>query len=280
MKNIFINYNSKLINAHTPIITAQNRGFRYGDGFFETMRWHEGKIVLAKEHFKRLLTTLELLAFDKPKHFTPTFLQNEIEKVIVKNQHQQFARIRLSIFRGNGGLYDVENHHPNYIIETWQLPHHYQLNENGLVINFYEDAKKDYHNFSHLKTNNFLPYTMAALWAKKKQLNDAIILNNHNHVVETTLANIWIAKDDVVKTPNLQQGCIAGVMRKYLLKCLQQEKYKVEENTITIEDILQADEIFITNIIKGIAWVKQCGNVEYKNELVKKIFNRFINSLL
>lgn len=279
MKKVLINYNSKLLNANTPIITAQNKGFRYGDGFFETMRWQEGKIVLVEEHFERLFSTLDLFEFDKPKHFTPNFLQNEIEKLINKNQHQHFARIRLTIFRGTGGLYDAENHHPNFIIETWQLHHHYQFNENGLVINFYEDAKKDYHSFSHLKTNNFLPYTMAALWAKNNQLNDAIILNNHNHVVETTLANIWIVKDDVVKTPNLQQGCIAGVMRKYLLKCLQQEKYKVEESTITIEDILQADEIFITNTIKGIAWVKQCGNVEYKKKLTKILFKKFIQVL-
>lgn len=279
MKQVKINYNGKLVDANTPIITAENRSFRYGDGFFETMRWHQNKIVLANYHFERLFATLELLGFEKPKHFTVAFLQNEIEELLIKNNHLQNARIRLNIFRGDGGLYDAENHHPNYIIETWALPNYFQFNENGLIIDVYKDAKKTCDNFSHLKTNNFLAYTMAALWAKKQQLNDAVVLNSNSNVADTTIANIWIVKDGIIKTPAIIEGCIAGVMRKYLLHCLQKENYPVVETTISVEDVLQANEVFLTNAIKGIAWVKQCGKSEYQTQLAPFLFNQFIQTL-
>ncbi|MBL0147083.1 MAG: aminotransferase class IV [Chitinophagaceae bacterium] len=190
-----------------------------------------------------------------------------------KNKHQKFARIRLSVVRGNGGLYDAENHNPNYIVQTWALPDGKgTLNQNGLVLNIYKEALKSCDAFSNLKHNNFLPYTMAALFAKKNNCNDALVLNGYNRICDSSIANVFIVKDEIIYTPPLSEGCIAGVTAAYVIAKLQNSLYKVIEKPLQINDVLNADEVFLTNSIQNIQWVKQIDNSVYKNEMIQKIY--------
>ena len=82
-------------------------------------------------------------------------------------------------------------------------------------------------HFSHIKTNNYLPYLMGALWAKENKLDDAVILNNYNRVADATIANIFLVKNSIITTPSLSEGCVDGVMRKYLLHSFQKENISV-----------------------------------------------------
>ncbi|MCX6294032.1 MAG: aminotransferase class IV [Sphingobacteriales bacterium] len=163
----FINYNGKYIDDSNPIIQANNRGFRFGDGIFETMKFKKGKIIFVDEHLSRLWQGLKRFQFDLPKLFTPDYLEKQILGLVQKNKNSS-ARIRLTVFRGNGGLNDPENHNPNFIIETWNLPEtNGDLNENGLQCILFKDALKSIDAFSNLKHNNYLPYLMGAIEAKK-----------------------------------------------------------------------------------------------------------------
>ncbi|MBP9213754.1 MAG: aminotransferase class IV family protein [Chitinophagaceae bacterium] len=275
-----LNFNGTILNANKPIIEANNRSFRYGDGCFETMKAVKGKIIHATEHFERFFQTLELLQFDKISYLTPAYLHNQINELLQKNQHQQLARIRLTLFRGNGGLYDAENHFPNYIIQTWDLNSaNNQLNENGLVIDVFKDAKKTFDSYSHIKSNNYLPYLMAALWAKKNHLNDALLLNPFNRIADATIANIFIVQNGIVKTPTFTEGGVNGIMKNYLLQCLKNENIPFEETLLTTEDLHLAQEVFLTNSIYGIKWVKQCGNTNYTMQLSGLLHNQFIKKL-
>ena len=253
MSNEKLIHNGKLLDADKLLISPNNRSFRYGDGCFETMKIVKGNICLADLHFERLFTSLELLQFEKPNYLAAALLKEQILQLANKNHHSKLARIRLTFFRGDGGLYDAENHFPNYIIQSWQLnPQTNQLNENGLVVDIFKDAKKVCDNYSHLKSNNYLSYAMAALWAKKNHLNDALLLNAYNNISDATIANVWIVKDGIIKTPALTEGCVAGVMRRYLLKKIREAAMPVEEGQITVDDVLQAQEVFLTNAIYGI----------------------------
>lgn len=239
-----------------------------------------GKIALSKYHFERLFTSLELLQFDKPNYLTADYLLNQINELAAKNYHGKLARIRLMIFRGNGGLYDPENHLPNWLIQTWGLnPQNNILNENGLVIDIFKDAKKAADNFSHVKSNNYISYSMAALWAKKNHLNDALILNCSNRIADATIANVFIVKDGAVKTPALSEGCVSGVMRRHLLKCMREENIPAEETQIEAEEFLQASEVFLTNGVYGIKWVQSCGQSNYTNQLSARLHKKFIEPL-
>ncbi len=269
--SIFFTYNDKIYKDGTAVITPENRSLRYGDGLFETLKMHKGVIQLRDYHFERLFSGMKMLQFQLPDYFTAAYLKNKILELYKKNQHNSFTRVRLMVFRGNGGLYNPENHFPNYIIQTWSIEHTEELNSNGLIIDVYPDAKKSCDKFANLKSNNYLPYIMAALHAKKIKVNDCILLNNYDRVCDTTIANIFIIKDDIIYTPPLSDGCVAGVMRRWIIEKLH-AGFKIIEKEISIDELENADEVFLTNSIKGIRWVKQFRNKEYKNRLVKQIF--------
>lgn len=279
--NQYLHYNGKMYSADKLFISPNNRSFRYGDGFFETMKMINGKVILADYHFERLFASLELLQFEKPNYFTAGYLMEHIEALAKKNYHTKLARIRLMIFRGEGGLYDPENHFPNHLIQTWELnPSNNILNENGLVVDIFKDARKACDNYSHVKSNNYLPYVMAALWAKKNHLNDAILLNSNNRIADATIANLFIIKDGIVKTPALTEGCVSGVMRRHLLSCMRKENIPVEETAIEADELLQASEVFLSNGIYGIKWVKSCSNNNYTKQIAALLHKKFIATLV
>lgn len=274
----YLLYNDKMIPSGTAIITADNRAFRFGDGFFETMKMADGEIALSKYHFERLFASLEAFQFEIPEHFAATYLSEQIKKLAAKNGHQKLARIRLTIFRGDGSLYEHENNIPNYIIQTWPLNASVlQLNKQGLVTGVYRKARKTCDDFSHIKTNNFLPYVMGALWAKRNKLDDAIILNNFNRIADATIANIFLVGNGKVQTPALSEGCVSGVMRRFLIECIKKENIPFEETAITTEALNNANELFITNAVQGIKWVSRCENNNYQSQLAGYLHGKFLS---
>ncbi|MES2003124.1 MAG: aminotransferase class IV [Bacteroidota bacterium] len=277
----FLFYNGKVSKAGKPLVMPDNRSFRYGDGFFETMKLINGKLQLADYHFERLFASLDLLQFQQPNYFTPEYLEEQITTLAKKNYHHRLARIRITIFRGEGGLYDVENHFPHHLIQTWALdPANNELNENGLIVGVYQDAKKICDGFSSVKSNNYLSYAMAALWARQQKLNDAILLNPYGRVADATIANVFVVKDGLVKTPALSEGPVNGVMRRFLIQNMRKENIPVEETQIEAEDILEASEVFFTNAIYGIRWVKQLGKSGYTNQLAALLHKTLVAPLI
>lgn len=277
----FFNYNGRLLADGTPVINAANRGLRYGDGLFETMKCLNGKIILNDEHFARLWKGMQLLQFELPKHFTPEKLHQEILNLAIKNNHLKAARIRLTILRGEGGLYDAINQQPNYIIQTWALLNDTEsLNSNGLVMGIYKDCKKSCDILSNIKHNNYLPYVMAALKAKKEKWNDAVVLNTFGTVCDTTIANIFFIKERIIYTPALQDGCVAGIMRQHFIKQLKQTDFPCIEKIITIEELLDADEVFLTNSIYNLRWVQQIQEKEYGKSMIQKIYTTILPTIL
>ena len=276
----FLFYNGTITKADKLLISPDNRSFRYGDGFFETIKVLNVEILLVDYHMERLYASLELLQFQRPNYFTPAYLKEQVLEVTKKNYHDKLARIRVTIFRGEGGLYDVSNHFPHHLVQSWELnPSNNFLNDNGLVMDIFTEARKVCDHYSHVKSNNYLSYAMAALWAKKNKLNDALLLNPYGNIADSTIANVFIVKDGVVKTPALTEGCVSGNMRRHLLKCMRDADMPVAETEITADDVRQAQEIFLTNAIYGIRWVKQCGESGYSSSMAAVLHKKFIEPL-
>jgi branched-chain amino acid aminotransferase len=270
MKKYF-NYNGRFFADDENVLSKDDRSYRYGDGLFETMKLINGNISLGDHHFERLFSGLDILKFHIPVLFTKHKIEVEIKELCKKNECERSARIRLSVSRGNGGLYDCDNKF-SYLIECWPLEQK-ELNENGLIIDIFPDAKKSIDVFSNLKSANYLPYVMGAIWAKENKLNEALILNQHDRICDSTIANVFWAKDNKVFTPPLSEGCVAGIMRKKILELATlNPDYMLHETVLSQEILLQADEVFLTNAIAGIRWVKECGNKVYKNTISSKIF--------
>jgi len=270
----YINVNGKIQAGDKPALLVSNRSYRYGDGLFETIKVINDKILLEAYHFERLFSGLTFLQFEIPKLVTAKKLAGEILELCNKNECRQRARVRLSVFRGNGGLYD-DDRGLQYVIECWPLDEPVNgLNDpdsyrDGLVIDVYPDARKSCDIFSNLKSANFLPYSMAAIYAKENKLNDCLLLNDSGNIADSTIANLFIIKDGIISTPALSEGCVDGVMRRYLLERMKQKDigFKVKESIITINNLLLAEEVFLTNAIKGIRWVKQFRDRIYGNSI-------------
>lgn len=273
-------YDGKIYKNDTDLISINSRGLRFGDGLFETLKSSNNILQFTDDHFERLWKGMNLLQFKVTVHFTAKGLQRQIQELLNKNRHNSIARIRLTVFRGDGGLYDNINHLPHYLIQTWPLPDDTgKWLSNGLSMGIYNDVKKSCDILSNLKHNNFLPYAMAAVYAKKQKWNDAILLNSHGRICDTTIANIFLIKENVIYTPSLREGCIAGVMRKNLLLQFSDDKLHVVEGEITIEDLEEADEVFLSNSIHNIRWVQCIGDKKYDNKCTQKIFSSFHSTI-
>jgi branched-chain amino acid aminotransferase len=266
-------FDGKIIPASQLPIRADNKSYRYGDGLFETMKMINGSIPLSTLHFDRFFAGLQLLEYVIPSLFTPEKLTNEIIKLCEVNHCTSLARIRLSASRGDGGLYDGSDQ-LHYLIESWPASESINaLNENGLVIGIYPLARKSCDSFSNLKSANYLPYVMAAKYAKQNRLNDCLVLNTHDRIADSTIANVFIITKGKILTPPLSEGCVNGVMRRYLLEELSGKSsgWRVEEAQLTPEDILGADEVFLTNAMNGMRWIKQVNDKSYKGNDVAEI---------
>jgi branched-chain amino acid aminotransferase len=244
------------------------------------MRLSNTRLPLWNEHWKRLSHSLPRLYFSLPPHFTSEFLKSELLSLAEKNNCRKAARARITVFKGEGGLWENPTTVFNYLIQCWPLENKtFNMNENGLDIGLFEDGWKSCDAFSNLKNNNYLLYAMAAQYAKQQQWNEALILNQHNRICDATIANVFFVKENVVCTPHLKEGCVAGVMRIYLLQQLKQAGIKTEEGAYTVTDLLQAHELFLTNAFYGIRWVKSFGNRTYPGNQSFNFFQQYISPL-
>ena len=273
----WLNLNGDFVEEKKPVIRADNRSFRYGDGLFETMKVILGSIRLKELHFKRLFNGMETLQIMFQGFVSDSMFEEQVMKTIRKNQIAGAARVRLTVYRGDGGLYDLCHVTAGYVIQVWPISSSsLDLNSNGLKLGIYEGAKKSIDTLSNIKSNNYLTYAMGAVHAKRHSFNDCLILNTENRICDSTIANVFWIKDGTVFTTPLSEGCVAGVMRSHLLSELPSLGYNVMEKTADIDDLVNADEIFLTNAINGIRWVGDFQGKKYGNTLATKIFTSTI----
>lgn len=267
-------FNGKFYPGDAAIVSANNRGLRFGEGLFETMKAINGNVQFIDEHFARLWQGLQALGFDIPKHFTPDRLQEEITKLMKKNKQEQKARVRLTLFRADGGIFDEINQQPVYLIQSWALPaENGDWNSNGLELGIFPDLKKSRDILSNLKHNNFLPYTLAARYARKEKWNDALLLNDAGRLCDTCIANIFLVKNEILYTPALTEGCIAGIMRKHIIEQLGRSNQKPVETELSVDDLMAADEVFLSNSIYNIRWVRAVGNKKFTSDFTRQIYS-------
>ena len=248
---------------------VDNGAFRYGYGLFETMLVQDGVIRLGQYHWERLFAGTVTLNFELPALMTPEYLEKEVLQTVKKNKLEKLCRVRLQLFAGGGGLYGRESNKPGFVIECFPLDEiTLQLNENGLVAGIATGVAKTVDTLCNLKSCNALIHAMAAQQAMANKWNDAIICNSEVRMIESTVANIFWIKDYIVYTPPLKDGCVAGVMRRHVL-----ETTTVKEKSLTIMELLQADEVFLTNAIKQVRWVSNINKSRYGNEQTRHIHN-------
>ena len=270
---IFFNYNATLFEEGQAVISAGNRALNYGDGIFETMRVENDSIYLGNFHFERLFAGLSKLNFIIPAHFREDYLEEQVISLCKKNRTNP-SRARLMVFPSGQGI-KVDDRKPVFIIESFATGKLHGDSGDGLLTGLYSATTKSCDSFSHLKTNNFLPYAMAALHAERSGIDDCFLLNQHGRICDSTIANVFLVKNGLISTPSLEEGCIAGVFRKYLIHL---PGLNIIEKPISLEELEKADEVFLTNSVRGIRSVKQFGDIHYNNSKTREILRRLEES--
>jgi branched-subunit amino acid aminotransferase/4-amino-4-deoxychorismate lyase len=272
MFDLFINLNGTLHQEFEPVILSNNRAFRYGDGLFETIRIVGGKIRFLDKHLARLLSSMDLLKMQVPDFFNASFFEEKIGELLVKNKITEGGRVRLTIFRNEGALYEPETNKVSYLLEAAPFDHNlYTLNEEGLVVDLYNEFKKPLNRMSCIKSNNSLVYVMAGIFKNENKLDDCILLNERFNITEAISSNLFAVKNGVLYTAPIAEGCLDGVMRSEIIHIAKENRIAVYEVTMAMNVMLNSDEIFLTNAIRGLRWVGTYRAKRYSNKMAEKL---------
>jgi len=273
ISNVHLIEDGHLLNASGVLVHPDSPGLRFGDGLFETMLMQAGVIRLWDFHMERLSHGMALLGYA----FDPE-LRNKLENAVMilceAEQCLDRARIRINVFRAEGALFDGTRSPFHYLIRASALSSGMlAFEEEGLRVGIFSGAVRHADEFSALKTQNYLPSVMAARYAAQQGWDDALLLNSSGRIAESAIANIFMVKDGAAVTPPLSEGCVSGVMRRYLLDVLPPAGIAVFERPLTPEALKTADELFLTNAIRLVRPVRYFQEKQYSSELARSIFS-------
>lgn len=269
----YININGRIVPAEKAGVPVDNGAFRYGYGLFETILVKDGAVMLADMHLARLFDGLDKLGLHLLTLFGRQQLLEQILETVQKNGLSHLCRVRLQVYAGGGGIMGHEVDKAGFIIECFGLnAEAVSYNENGLIAGLVQGIAKSADGLANLKTCNALVYALAARQARAHKWNDALIANTAGNIIESTIANIFWVKDGQIFTPPLSEGCIAGVMRRYITNHAE-----VTERPLDTVMLMEADEVFLTNAIRRIKWVRTIGDKTYTNRVSAGIAARLFS---
>lgn len=269
---LFVNNNGEVLPANEYSIKSGSRGFLYGDGLFESIRIFNGKPINFSNHFKRLTKSAEDLKMRVPTYFTEEFLLEKVIELIEKSEISEGGKCRISLDRAAGGTYKPESNEVVFFIDVMTIEdNNFNLNSKGWEVDVFIEHKKARNALSNLKTKNGLIYVIASIAAKEKGLDDYLLTNTNNGIIEGTSSNLFVVSNGVLYTPGLAEGCLAGTMRMQIINLALENGMKVYECNILPSNLLVADEMFLTNAIKGITWVGGYRTKRYFNNTVRKL---------
>lgn len=264
-------------------VLTQNRAFLYGDAVFETVKIVKGKILFLEDHYFRLMASMRILRMEIPMDFTMEFFEDQVLSTASNNGFEQSARARITVYRNDGGYYLPTTNTISYLIHTSPLENQFFVLENKeCEVDLYKDFYISKQLISSLKTTNKVIHVTASIYADENGYNNCIMLNDSKNVVEVLQGNLFMLQGNKLITPPISEGCINGIMRKQVLALAKKiEGLEVVEDVISPFDLQKADELFYTNVIKGIQSITKYRKKEYTNEIAKELveqLNTFIAS--
>ena len=243
----YVHINGELIRREDARISVFDHGFLYGNGLFETMRAYHGKIFRAEHHLMRLFLSLEFLKYPIP--FTPASLEKAIYETIEANRTPD-ASIRLNITRGEGDPApnpDTCGTPTVVIIAREYLPPSpvvYNQGYSGMCVRERQSALVP---AVTMKTFSFINAIIARTEAKESGCNEGIMVNTEGFITECTVSNIFMVRGSRLETPSRESGLLPGVTRQTVLELAPGRHLQPEEGKFTPEQLLSADEAFVTN---------------------------------
>ena len=244
-------YNGELLPADKVAISPFNRGLLYGDGVFETLRAYSGRVFRLEHHLKRMHEGLQVL------RIAPNGEANGIERAInelLKLNNLSDAALRISVFRGDGeGPEPPDGLRSSILISAKPLnKYRAQDYETGFSAHLVSMRRSSYSPLSRIKSLNYLDNILARLEAREHNAQEALLLNTLGWVAEGATSNIFIIKHKKLITPPVDAGILPGITRAAVLEIAGNVDLQTQEETFSPEELLRADESFLTNSLMEI----------------------------
>lgn len=267
-----INLNGVLVTQDQQL-SVNNRAFLYGDSVFETLKVVNNSILFLEDHYFRLMAAMRIVRMEIPMNFTLEYFEEQILSLAKINKCESSARVRFSVFRNEGGFYLPMVNTISYIIQSVTLPNqYYSLDQNPYEVELYKDFYVSKQLLSSLKTNNKMVHITGSIFAKENGYDNCLILNETKNVVEALQGNIFMVLEGRLITPPISEGCLNGIMRKQILAIAKKNnEYEVVEGVISPFDLQKAEELFITNVVKGIQPISKYRKKEYQNTVATSL---------
>ncbi len=269
-----INFDGQILPAESFYLNHENRGLRYGDTLFETIKAIHGQLLFWEDHYLRLMASMRILRMEIPMAFTMEYLEAEICRTLIASGLQEAAaRVRLTVFRKNGGLYLPLSSQISFIIEATALSENtYSFSTERYEITLFKDHIVHNGLISTLKTGNKLIQVLGSIYARENGYQNCALLNQDKQVIEALNGNLFLVKDEILKTPALGDGCINGIMRKQICRIAKKLTHiQLSESAVSPFELQDADEIFITNVIMGIQPVTHYRKAVFKHPVTSEI---------
>ena len=257
------------IGSETTLLKVSNRGFLYGDAIFETCKVVQNRILFFEDHYFRLMSSMRIVRMKIPMNFTLEFLESEVQRLLEKLNPSDAFRIRITVYRNEGGLYLPTDNSVSYVITAEPLEHSkYRIKNDLYEVDLYKDFYIAKQLLSSIKSTNRTINVTGSIFAKENNLNNCLLLNNDKNVIEALNGNLFMLTDSKLITPPVSDGCLNGVMRKQLLAIAKKiDSIEVIEASISAFELQKAEELFITNVITGIQPITKYRKKEYTTEL-------------
>ena len=247
-------------------ISVLDRGFTYGDGLFETMRVYSGKIFRLEHHLDRLFQSARSIFIELP------ITKNEIQSAIyaaIKLNGLSDSIVRLTVTRGElGSGVNVDYSSPPTIVILVKPVKAISKKtyKEGIGIKLYKKSAIRTQGISNkIKSCNYLSNIILRENALKENFFEAILLDHNHNVTEGTISNIFIIKNNQLKTPILNEFVLSGIIRQAILDLCLENNIPFKEDRITERELYEADELFLTNSGIEILPVRNINHHKLKN---------------
>ena len=244
--------------------SPQNRAFRYGDGLFETILVRNGLAFHENLHLNRMALGMAVLGFAFDPEMWKEKMKNVVHELIRHCVKHEFARIRIQVYRGGMGAYLPAHDCPEFYAEITPLEKDPWEKPPSAKIGMFATIPLSYSVLSAVKSANALPYILAARHAKQQAWDDALLCASTGNLAESSRANLfWLAKG-ILNTPKLETGCLPGIMRQAVIDAAEALGFPLQEVALPPLSLQAADEIFLTNVIRGLMPVHKLAESKWK----------------
>ena len=247
-------------------ISVLDRGFTHGDGLFETMRVYSGKIFRLEHHLDRLFQSARSILIELP------ITKNEIQSAIyaaIKLNGLSDSIVRLTVTRGelDSGVNVDYSSPPTIVILVKPVKAiSKKTYKEGIGIKLYKKSAIRTQGISNkIKSCNYLSNIILRENALKENFFEAILLDHNHNVTEGTISNIFIIKNNQLKTPITNEFVLSGIIRQAILDLCLENNIPFKEDLITERELYEADELFLTNSAIEILPVRNINHHKLKN---------------